>query len=207
MRTTPTCPRCRGPIDSPSVWSSAWTCHVHGEVAPLQPPRRPCPESLEVVRSRARVPVWVPWPLPVGWLVTGFADAGDDRTGAVAVAVALSGPSPVGGGPADLVLVAEEPGIGLGASYAGLPGPDPGTGFGVTAANAKLEIAGHPVAMWAAGADDVAAYAGEAFANWLWAVLWPESAGVLMLEDLNLRDLRESPPDLPYGAFCPRLEP
>lgn len=179
---------------------------MHGEVAPLLPPRRPCVESLEVVRSRARVPVWVPWPLPQGWIVTGFADAGDDRTGAVAVAVALSGPAPVGGGPADLVLVAEEPGIGLGASYAGLPGPDPGAGFGVSAANAKLEIAGHPVAMWSAGADSVAAYAGEAFANWLWAVLWPDTAGVLMLEDLSLRDLRESPPDLPYGAFCPRLE-
>jgi uncharacterized protein DUF6758 len=179
---------------------------VHGEVAPLQPPRRPCAEALEVLRSRARVPIWVPWPLPSGWLVTGFADAGDDRTGAVAVAVALSGPSPVGGGPADLLLVAEEPGIGLGASYAGLPGPDPGEGFGVSAPNTKLEIAGHPVAMWSAGAGSAAAYAGEAFANWLWAVVWPESAGVFMLEPLGLRDLRESPPDLPYGAACPRLE-
>jgi hypothetical protein len=205
MRTAPTCPRCRGPLIPPSVWSSAWTCNVHAEVPPLLPPRRPCLEALEVLRSRAQVPIWVPWPLPPGWLVTGFADAGDDRTGAVAVAVALSGPSPVGG-PADLVIVAEEPGVGLGASYAGLHGPDPGAGFGLSAANAKLEIAGHPVALWAVGTDSVAAYAGEAFAKWLWAVVWPDSAGVLMIEPLSLRDLRESPPDLPYGAFCPRLE-
>lgn len=216
MRSLPTCPRCRGAIASPSIWSSAWTCHVHGEVAPLQPPRRPSRESLEVLRSRARVPIWVPWPLPQGWLVSGFADAGDDRCGAVAVAVALSGPSPVGG-PADLMIVAEEPGVGLGASYAGLRGPDPGAGFDASVPNAKAEIDGHPVAMWAistenntendAESDTAAAFAGEAFANWLWALLWPTSAGVLMVERFSLRDLRESPPDLlPYGAFCPRLE-
>jgi hypothetical protein len=136
--------------------------------------------------------------------VTGFAEVGDDRYGACAVAVALSGPSPLGG-PADLVIVAEEPGVGLGSSFAGLRGPDPGQGFGVCAPNAKLEIDGHPVSMWAVGADTAAAFAGEALANWIWAVLWPDTAGVLMLEQLNLRDLRETALDLPYGAFCPRL--
>jgi hypothetical protein len=178
---------------------------VHGEVAPLLPPRRPSREALEVVRSRARVPIWVPWPLPPGWFVTGFAEVGDDRSGALAVAVALSGPSPLGG-PADLMIIAEEPGIGLGASFAGLPGPDPGYGFGVSAPNAKFEIDGHPVSMWAVGADATAAFAGEAFANWLWAVLWPDSAGILLLENFSLRDLREEDIDLPYGAFCPHLE-
>jgi hypothetical protein len=49
-------------------------------------------------------------------------------------------------------------------------------------------------------------FAGEALANWLWTVLWPDSAGILMLEELSLRDLRETSLDLPYGAFCPRLE-
>ena len=157
------------------------------------------------MRATARVPVWVPWPLPAGWLVTGFEDAGDERTGGRAVVVALSGPAPLGG-PADLFLVAEEPGIGLGASFAGLPGPDPGEAFGVSASDAKVEIDGHPVSMWAAEAG-TAAFAGEARGNWLWAVLWPDSAGMLMLEQLNLRDLREDDLDLPFGAFCPRLDP
>ena len=151
------------------------------------------------------MPIWVPWPLPPGWLVTGFADVGDEQTGALAVAVALSGPAPLGNGPADMVLVAEEPGIGLGSSFAGLPGPDPGDGFGVSAPDAKVEIDGHPVSMWAVGTD-TAAFAGEALANWLWTVLWPSSAGVLMLEQLSLRDLREDDLDLPYGAFCARFE-
>jgi hypothetical protein len=206
MRTAPRCPRCRGPLTPPSAWSSAWICAAHGEVGPLLPPRRPCRESLEAVRARSRVPIWVPWPLPSGWLVTGFADAGDDRSGALAVAVALSGPAPLGDGPADLVVVAEEPGVGLGSSFAGLPGPDPGAGFGVSAAYAKVEIDGHPVSMWEVGTESAAAFAGEALANWLWAVLWPASAGILMLEELGLRDLREDDLDLPYGAFCPRLE-
>jgi hypothetical protein len=151
------------------------------------------------------VPIWVPWPLPTGWLVTGFADAGDDRSGALAVAVALSGPAPLGG-PADLVLVAEEPGVGLGSCFAGQPGPDPGAAFGVSAPDAKVDIDGHPVSMWAVSTESAAAFAGEALAKWLWAVLWPSSAGILLIEELNLRDLREDDLDLPYGAFCPRLE-
>lgn len=204
MRAAPICPRCRGPVTPPNTWSSAWTCTVHGEVCPLRPPRRPCAEGLEVVRATARVPVWVPWPLPLGWLVTGFADAGDERSGGRAVAVALSGPSPVGG-PADLVLIAEEPGIGLGASYAGLPGPDPGDGFGTSAPDAKVHIDGHPLPLWAVPGSDTAAFAGEALGNWLWAVLWPAPAGALMMEGLRLSDLREADLDLPYGAACPRL--
>ena len=60
------------------------------------------------------LPLWCPWPLPPGWTLTGVAWAGDDRTGVRATAVACSGPAPLGGGPADLVFVAEEPGVGLG---------------------------------------------------------------------------------------------
>jgi hypothetical protein len=106
----------------------------------------------------ARVPIWVPWPPPPGWLVAGFAGAGDDNSGASAVVVALSGPDPLGGGPADLVLVAEEPGTGLGASFAGLPGPDPGPGFDRSAPVAKVQVGGHPVPMWAAGGVPVLAH-------------------------------------------------
>lgn len=71
-------------------------------------------------------PLWCPWPLPPGWTLTGVAYAGDDRTGVRATAVACAGPAPLGGGPADLVFVAEEPGVGLGTRLAGLTGPDPG---------------------------------------------------------------------------------
>ena len=40
-------------------------------------------------------------------------------------ALACSGPTPFSDGPADVLLIAEEPGVGLGAHFAGLAGPDP----------------------------------------------------------------------------------
>lgn len=161
-----------------------------------------------MVLRDARVPLWVPWPLPLGWLVTGFLDVGDERTGARACAVALSGPGLLSG-PADLLLIAEEPGVGLGARYAGLNAPDPGEGFGTGPPHAKVEVLGHPLSMWAVDAGpERAVYVGEAMGNWLWSVLWPAEAGVLMLEQLELLDLREPGMelDLPYGAYCPRLD-
>lgn len=207
MKGKPTCPRCGGALHAPSVWSSDWLCDEHGPVPPLQPVVRPSLECLDSLRTRAKVPVWLPWPLPTGWVVTGYAHVGDERTGAVATVVGCSGPAPLGGG-GDLLLVAESPGVGLGARIAGLPGPDPGAGFDDGPAHAKLDAAGHPTPLWAVDAGpDLAAYVGEAKAAWIWALLWPAAAGVLMLEDLGLRDLREHPGglDVPHGALMPRL--
>jgi len=172
----------------------------------MNPVARPSADCLDHLVRNARVPIWLPWPLPLGWVVTGFAYAGDDRTGGVAAVVACSGPSPLGGG-GEMLLVAEEPGVGLGARFAGLPGPDPGDGLGVGAPHAKIEAAGHPTALWSLDSPDAAVYVGEAKGNWMWAILWPGSAGVLLLEDLHLRDLRnyQPMPDLPYGALSPRL--
>src|SRR5947199_8033608 len=118
-------PRCGGPLTEPSPWASGWRCALHGEVYPLRSPYSPSGDGLRGLLRNAMVPVWVPWPLPVGWLVTGFAGAGDDRTGTRACVAALSGPNPVGG-PGEMLLISEEPGVGLGAHLAGLPGPDPG---------------------------------------------------------------------------------
>ncbi len=153
------------------------------------------------------VPVWLPWPLPPGWLVTGFAEVGDERTGARATVVALGGPS-LSGGPADLLVIAEEPGVGLGAAYAGLDGPDPGEGFDSGPPNAKIQVLGHPTALWCVGgADDRAVYAGEALGNWLWTIAWPAEAGCLTaMAELSLHDLRDLDLQLPFGAFSPRLE-
>jgi hypothetical protein len=148
----------------------------------------------------------VPYPLPVGWLVNGLAYAGDERTGARATVTALCGPAPAGGG-ADLLLVAEEPGIGLGAWCAGLPGPDPGPALS-GAPEGKVEVGGHPTALWlvAGAAEDRCVLVGEAEGLWLWAVLWPAAASLLLLERMELRDVRSQvPPGLEYGAPSGRL--
>jgi hypothetical protein len=148
------------------------------------------------------------WPLPRGWVVTGVASAGDERIGTSAVAVACSGPAPLGG-PGELLLVAEEPGVGLGAHFAGLAGPDAGGLDANTSPQAKLQAAGHPTALWWVPAPpDRAVYVGEAQGNWLWLVLWPASAGALLLERLILADLRDLTGEislLPVGALTPRL--
>lgn len=208
MRGEPTCPRCGAVLQPPGLWSSDWQCPVHGAVLPLQPVVRPSPQVVAAAAGQAVVPVWLPWPLPRGWLVTGVAHAGDERTGARAVAVACSGPNPVGG-MGEMVLVAEEPGVGLGARYAGLDGPDPGAGWADTAPQAKVHAAGHPCPLWwVDGAPERAVYVGEAAGCWLWTVLWPDSAGALLLEDLALTDLRDVQGEialLPVGALTPRL--
>ena len=207
MKGDPTCPRCGAPVRPPGIWSSAWECPLHGAVPPLQPVAVPTTEVVHAAVREARVPLWLPWPLPPGWLVTGVRTAGDERSGARATAVACSGPNPLGGA-GELVIVAEEPGVGLGARFAGLDGPDPGAGFDEPAPHAKVVAAGHPAPLWSipAGADE-AVYVGEAGGMWLWAVLWPQTAGALLLEDLALVDLRDAGHDLdlPFGALSPRL--
>jgi hypothetical protein len=124
--------------------------------------------------------------------------------------VALSGPS-VGYGPADLLVVAEEPGAGPGAAFAGLAGPDPGEGVGSGPPNAKIDAKGRPTPLWwvESAPADRAVYVGEALGNWLWTITWPAEAGCLIeLDQYALRDLRDHDQelDLPFGAFSPRLE-
>jgi hypothetical protein len=200
------CPRCGNRAHAPTAWSSAWRCDLHGEISPLAPARRPTPDGLRALAARARVPVWLPWPLPAGWLVSGFTGAGDERTGATASAVALSGPNPLGG-PADLLIVAEEPGVGLGAGLAGLAGLDPGEGFARRAPDATVEIGSHDAPLWLVESAGKAVFAGEVAASWLWLVFWPDTAGALLVEPLPLRDLRDPLQDLdpPFGALGTRL--
>lgn len=202
------CPRCDTELRPPGLWSSDWQCPAHGPVLPLHRSSRLGPEALEHVRSRCGVPLWAPVPMPAGWLVTGLGYAGDERRSARASLLACSGPGPLGG-QADLLLIAEEPGVGLGARYAGLPGADPGQGFDGGPPDAKVEAAGHPTALWCLpGQSDRAVFLGEAKALWLWAIVRPDHAGVLLYENLVLRDLREDPDiELAYGAPAEFLAP
>lgn len=208
MRAEPRCPRCAAPVHPPGLWSSDWLCATHGAVHPLQPVVQPTAELVARAAEGAAVPVWLPWPLPRGWLVTGIATAGDERTGARATALACTGPAPLGG-VGELLLIAEEPGVGLGARFAGVDGPDPGPPPRDRPAHAKIHAAGHPTALWVldGGPPDRAVYVGEALACWIWAIAWPDSAGFLLIDEFVLTDVRDSGHelDLPFGALSPRL--
>jgi hypothetical protein len=200
------CPRCRETAHAPTARSSAWRCDWHGEIYPLAPARQPTMDGLQALTRQARVPVWLPWPLPVGWLVSGFVGAGDERSGTQGAALALTGPNPLGG-LAEMLVIAEEPGVGLGAGLAGLPGPDPGDGFAASPPHASVQVAQHTVPLWLVESAGQAVFAGEVAGAWVWLVLWPDTAGCLLVEPLPLRDLREHDQelDLPFGALSPLL--
>ncbi len=157
--------------------------------------------------TRSRFPTWLPWPLPAAWAVSGVGRVGDGITSGTVLA--CSGPDPLGG-PGDLVLVAEEPGTGLGARYAGIDAPDPGPQLLSRQADAKLTVAGRPTPLWhVAGPEDRAAYVGEASGRWLWLVGWPGLAtAVVLLEATRLVDPADILGELdlvPLSALSTRL--
>ncbi|WP_345710194.1 DUF6758 family protein [Actinocatenispora rupis] len=204
------CPRCGGPVRPPDLMHSDWRCPDHGPIAPLHVPRHVGAGVVDTAARLSRVPLWCPWPLLQGWMVTGVGWAGDERTGAAATVLACSGPAPLGG-PADVVLVAEEPGVGLGCWFAGFEGPDPGPVLAAAVsgdvAHAKIIAAGHPTPLWSVpSADDRCVYVGEAKGLWLYAVAFPAAAGYVLAEHVVLHDLTDSrPPELVYGALSPYL--
>jgi hypothetical protein len=106
-----------------------------------------------------------------------------------------------------MLLVSEEPGVGLGARFAGLDGPDPGAQFATGPPAAVVQYAHHEFPLWNVETQGRAAFAGEVSGNWLWLVLSPETAGLLTIEPLELRDARDPGQnlDLPYGARSPLL--
>src|SRR5262249_18651934 len=116
-----------------------------------------------------------------------------------------TGPAPLGGA-ADLVLVAEELVVGLGAGLAGLPSLDPGANVSAPPA-AKIEVARHPTALRTMAApQDRTAFVRRARVLWPGAVLWPAAAGDLLAELVALHDLRVLIPlDLVVGAPSPFL--
>lgn len=195
---------------------SDWRCDACGPGPPLHLPKHIGPEVLAAVvagirRFPEQVPLWCPWPLPNNWTVTGVGWAGDERTPVRACVLACSGPSPLTGGPADLLLVSEVPGVGLASRYAGLPGVDPGPALATVMAGrpagAKVRALGHPTPLWSVPSpEERSAYVGEARGVWLVVVAWPASAGYLLAEDLVLCDLIDwLPPELVYGALSVRL--
>lgn len=201
------CPRCGLNVRPPGRHADAWQCGTHGAVTPV---RLYAPVTAAAAGNASRdsdVPLWLPWPSPPEWAITGLALAGGSDRPARAAAVALTGPAPLGG-MAELVLVAEEPGTGLGAGYAALAGTDPGAMPDHTP-DATVRAGGHVARLWLLpSTDDRCVYVGESMGCWLWVVLWPAQAGLLLLEDLVLHDLRDDlPGQVRFGPPSPYLRP
>lgn len=152
------------------------------------------------LRTADGFPTYLPWPLGPGWAVSDFGVVveGERTLGTV---TCCSGSTDLDGR-VDVFVVAEEAGVGLGGRCAGLHRADPGAGFGLGTPTAKVRIHSQSVPMWpvstsgAAGDLDRSVVAGEADGRWLWMVLLPASAVLLMRDDWILRDVSGIGPPL-----------
>ncbi len=206
MPLTAGCPRCPVPIVRVA---DGWRCPEHGEVMPLWRPHEASYDAfVDHLRASPGFPTLLPWPLPPEWTITDFAVVGATPERARATMIACSGASGPDG-PVDLVVVSEEAGVGLGARIAGTPHDDPGAEISAGSPVAKVHCGSQSVLLWAVAtaADgterDRSVVAGEAAGRWLWLVLRPASALLLLRDDWILRDLAEVGPqlvELPFGG-------
>ncbi|MDO9458302.1 DUF6758 family protein [Nocardioides sp.] len=203
------CPRCAAPV---SETPAGWVCVEHAEIEPLWRPDEASYDAFaDHLRRSASVPTYLPWPLSPGWTVSDFAAVGSDPARARATMTCTSGSS-VLDGPVDVIVVAEEAGTGLGARIAGTPHDDPGADIGDGPPSVKVRIGRHVVPLWpistsAASSEwDRSVVAGEAHGRWLWIVMRPASAMLLLRDDWILRDTSQSGPhlvELPFGGPAP----
>lgn len=156
-------------------------------------------------------PTYLPWPLGPGWSVSDFGVVVDGSDLALATVTCCSGETDLDGR-VDVFVVVEEAGVGLGGRIAGLAGADPGADFGLGAPTARLRINSQSVPLWPVstsavqGELDRSVVAGEAGGRWLWLVLLPASAMLLMRDEWILRDVSDlGAPlvELPFSGPAP----
>jgi len=157
-------------------------------VAPLGGYEEPSVHVLLKHITDAQMPTWLPWPMPANWSVSGVGRAGEAPE--QATVLACSGPDPIAGD-ADLVMVCEEPGVGLGAFYAGAAGLDVGRQISGFPAATRIMVGQHAAPLWWVGErDDRDVLVGEASGRWLWIIAWPATAGAMIRDGTTFVDLR-----------------
>ena len=202
------CPRCQQP---PLADGDDWRCPTHDVLTPLW---RTAGADYDAFASYLQLSqglaTWLPWPLPPGWLVTDFGCVCDDD-GPRAGVVGVVGTSDAEG-VVELSVVTEEPGVGLGARVGGVDQVDPGREAGVGTPLLKVRVDGNAVPLWSLSVPvedallDRAVLVGEAAGRWLWVVVRPASAVLLLPSLPELLDVSELGPELvalPFGVVPP----
>ncbi|MGA8996006.1 MAG: DUF6758 family protein [Nocardioidaceae bacterium] len=203
------CPRCAQPVERRD---RSWRCPDHGEIAPLWRPAAAGYDAFaEHVRRCVGMPTLTPWPVPPGWALTDFGCVVGDSGAASASFVTCAGLNDPDG-VVELTVISEEPGVGLGSRCAGVVRTDPGSEIGAGPAHARVRIGSHPVPLWSvltseADTDfDRSVFAGEAMGRWLWLVLRPASAALLLKDEWLLHDVAALGPglmELPFVGGAP----
>ncbi|PUA82167.1 hypothetical protein C7S10_08140 [Nocardioides currus] len=144
------------------------------------------------LEEAADFPTYLPWPMGPGWHVSDFGVVVQPGSSARATISCVTGTSTLDG-PVDVMVVSEEPGTGLGARAARLASPDP-RDVGEGPPLARVRIGPGQVPLWAVSTSesdeefDRTVLVGEAAGRWLWLVLRPASAMLLLRDEWILRD-------------------
>lgn len=207
MTLRPGCPRCREPFPV----DGHGECTTHGPQPALWRPEVASYDAFTVHLQRADgFPSYLPWPLGSGWRVSDFGVVVGSR-GPAATLTCVSGTTDLDGR-VDVIVVLEEPGTGLGGRCAGLSAPDPGAGFGQGQPTTKVRVGSQGVPLWpvstsaAAGELDRSVVAGEVTGRWVWLVLHPASAVLMLTDEWWLRDVSGDGPhlvDVPFEGPGP----
>jgi hypothetical protein len=210
------CPRCTSPItaaateESGSDEAGLWTCALHGPIEPLWRPERADYDSFAELVGRSDLPTYLPWPMSPGWTISDFGCVGSGAKVRATVTVTV-GTSDLDGD-VEVTVVSEDPGVGLGARCAGASYDDPGPQISNGPAAIHVRAGGRAVPMWLV--DDTvesdllaqAVFAGEADGRWLWLVMKPASAALLLTDDWLLADVTGFGPEaleMPFGGPRP----
>jgi hypothetical protein len=202
------CPRCTSPV---TETDEGYSCRKHGAIPPLwRPGVADYTAFAELVGRVGDLPTYLPWPMSPGWSISDFGCVAS-ATKALATVTTTSGSSDLDG-PVEVTIVSEDTGVGLGARCAGTPYDDPGEQVGHGPHAIHVRAGGRTLPMWAVDArddDDLlakAVFAGEADGRWLWLVIRPASAALLLRDEWLLADVTGFGPEaleMPFGGPRP----
>jgi hypothetical protein len=196
------CPRCGSVLDGA-------VCPSHGTLAPFWRPVTVDYAGLaRILEMAAPVPTYLPWPLGPGWSVCDVGAVGSTTPGTGLASVTRIVGSTALDDSVEVTVISEDPGVGLGARCAGVTAVDPGVEFTADVPTIKVRVEGRAVPLWALEpVDDTpltrAAFVGEAHGRWLWVVVRPAAAALLMSDDWLLIDVTGMGPEaleMPFGG-------
>lgn len=207
MPLSPGCPRCAVPLLATPDGESP-RCADHGVVEPLWRPGVPDYAAFsELVRRCQDAPVYLPWPMSPGWSLAQFGCVQGDGPVRASVTT-IVGASDLDG-PVEVTVVAEDPGVGLGSRCGRTPYADPGEDVGQGPPAAHVRAGARQVPLWLVDIDgtgdplEATVLAGECEGRWLWVVLRPASAALLLRDEWLLADVTGFGPqalEMPFGG-------
>jgi hypothetical protein len=200
------CPRCTSAVTADP---DGHRCPNHGEINPLLRPTHVGYDAFaEMMQQVVDAPTYLPWPMSPGWSIADFACVGG--AGPTATVTTTVGTSALDGH-VEVTIVSEDPGVGLGARCAAVDVIDPGGSLIEEAPAVRVRAGGRAVALWPIDGGDGpplerSVFAGECDGRWLWLVMRPASAALLLHDEWLLADVTGFGPEaieMPFGGDRP----